>query len=147
MRGRTLDAGTRLDDIGRDGEGRHCVIGEAERHNNDAATVAVAEYDTIATVSPAEALWAVPSTSAGHDAVLSSLADQPALSGATRAGPGDADRLRCRDIPEDVSDQEVRRAFAHRGHTRWSEGPIRRRYQTVFRGFRPTLYHISFAHG
>jgi hypothetical protein len=70
-----LDGGTRFDVVGLDAEGHIRLIGEAERHNNDARTAAVADYDKIATASPKHALWVVPSSSAGHEAVLTPLAD------------------------------------------------------------------------
>jgi len=79
-----LDGGTRFDLVGLDAAEHIRLIGEAERHNNDASTAALRDYDQIATIAPDTALWAVPSSTKGHKAVLGPLADPPANHGAPR---------------------------------------------------------------
>jgi hypothetical protein len=78
-----LDGGTRFDLVGLDEERNIRLIGEAERHNNDAAEAAVRDYEQIATIEPEEALWAVPTSSKGHDAVLTPLAEHSDENGAS----------------------------------------------------------------
>ncbi|WP_336326794.1 hypothetical protein [Halovenus sp. HT40] len=79
-----LDGGTRFDLVGRDDDGTVRLIGEAELDHNDGNEPPVRDYDQIATVEPDEALWVVGSSSRGHDAVLTPLADPPAELGKPR---------------------------------------------------------------
>jgi hypothetical protein len=72
-----LDAGTRFDVVGLDADGHLRAIGEAERANNDVREAAVKDYEQIATINPAHALWVASSRQAGHDAILTPLANPP----------------------------------------------------------------------
>jgi hypothetical protein len=72
-----LDAGTRFDVVALDDSKEIHIIGEAERANHDRAIASIRDFDQIAAVDPAEALWVVPSTTQGHDAVLQPLANPP----------------------------------------------------------------------
>jgi hypothetical protein len=72
-----LDGGTRLDLVGCDSEGTIRIVGEAELAHNDGAEPVLRDYDQIATINPDEALWVVGSSSRGHDAALTPLADPP----------------------------------------------------------------------
>lgn len=70
-----IHGNTRFDMVGLDAEGEIVGIGEAERLNNDRATAAIRDYDQIAAINPEEAVWVVPSSKAGHKAVLQPLAN------------------------------------------------------------------------
>jgi len=55
----------RLDVVGVDASGEVVVALEAERINNDVAEAVVADFDKMAELQPAEAIWVVPSRSDG----------------------------------------------------------------------------------
>jgi len=69
-----IGGGERLDVAGLDDEGSVIVAGEAERINNDAAEAAPSDYDKMAALDLEEAIWVVPTQSAGHD-LLQALRD------------------------------------------------------------------------
>lgn len=72
-----LAKNVRFDAVGVDGDGEITAILEAERSNNDRRTAAIQDFDQIAKVDPAHAVWIVPSRRVGHEAVLGPLADPP----------------------------------------------------------------------
>jgi hypothetical protein len=72
-----LDSRVRFDVVGLTADGTIHIIGEAERANNDRAVAAIHDYDQIATVEPQKAIWVVPSSGRGHEAVLQPLANPP----------------------------------------------------------------------
>jgi hypothetical protein len=72
-----LDPKTRFDVVTITDSGVIHGIGEAELSNNDRATAALRDYEKIAAIEPEVALWGVPSSGKGHEAVIQPLSDPP----------------------------------------------------------------------
>lgn len=70
-----LHGSTRIDVVGLTDDGDIWSVGEAELSNNDRASAAIEDYDQFAAINAEEAIWAVSSSSKGHEAVLQPLAD------------------------------------------------------------------------